>query len=128
MQKNYCHLTVDERRTIYELLEAGHSKTSIASILGRHRSTIFREIQRNTTYHEDHFHNGYFHVNAQEYYSRRRSKLRKLIQNTDLKSYVIDRLRAAWSPDQIAGYLKTLAIKGFTVSHETIYVLWKHFI
>jgi len=32
MQKNYCHLTVDERRTIYKLLEAGHSKTSIASI------------------------------------------------------------------------------------------------
>lgn len=64
---NYSQLSLDERRTIYKLLEAGRSKTDIAAYLGRHRSTIFREIQRNTYWDDDPYNNnnGYFHVNAQ---------------------------------------------------------------
>jgi IS30 family transposase len=44
MPNNYSQLSLDERRTIYKLLEAGRSKTSIANYLGRHRATIFREV------------------------------------------------------------------------------------
>ena len=119
--KSYSQLGLDERRTIYKLLEAGRSKTAIAVYLGRHRSTIFREIQRNTFYHEDHFNSGYFHVNAQEFTRRRRSKLRKLIRYPALTEYVISKLKDFWSPDQISGYLRRLDIDGFYVSHETIY-------
>ncbi len=54
------------------------SVAEIARHLGRHRSTIYRELQRNTFYHEDHFNNGYFPLNAQELTRRRRSKLKKL--------------------------------------------------
>lgn len=67
MSRSYCHLSLDERRTIYKLLEKNISKTQIAEYLGRHRSTIFREVRRNSFYlAEDQRCNGYFHVNARE--------------------------------------------------------------
>lgn len=122
MNKKYCHLSLDERRTIYKLLETNISKTEIAQRLGRHRSTVFREVRRNSFYlAEDQRCNGYFHVNAQELSRRRRSKLKKLFRNEALKSFVITRLRFPWSPDQISGYLKHLGIEGFYVCRETIY-------
>ena len=37
MDRNYSQLSLDERRTIYKLLESGRSKTKIAQTLGRHR-------------------------------------------------------------------------------------------
>ena len=121
MSKNYSQLSLDERRTIYKHLESGRSKTEIANYLGRHRATIFREIQRNSFYHEDKFLRGYFHVGAQEFAMRRRSKLRKLIRYPELKAYIISKLEIPWSPDQISGYLKRLDIEGFYVCRETIY-------
>ena len=118
---NYTQLCLEERRTIYKLLEAGRSKTDIAARLGRHRSTVFREIQRNTFYDEDPYMSGYFHVNAQEFARRRQENLTKLNQNPALKVYIIDGLRDLLSPEQIAGELKRLGIKGFYVCHESIY-------
>jgi len=121
MSKNYSQLNLDERRIIYKLFEAGKSKTEIANHLGRHRSTIFREFQRNTTYHEEAYVRGYFHVNAQEFSRRRRAKLKKLMRYPELKAYIINKLEGDWSPDQISGCLKRLDIKGFYVCRETIY-------
>ncbi|TAA73958.1 MAG: Helix-turn-helix domain-containing protein, partial [Candidatus Electronema aureum] len=45
--KNYTQLTEAERNQIYALKQAGHQKSAIALQLGRHRSTIGRELQRN---------------------------------------------------------------------------------
>jgi len=44
----YTQLKQQERSQIYALLKAGHNQTEIARILNRHKSTIRREIQRNT--------------------------------------------------------------------------------
>ena len=44
----YTQLTQEERYQIYALLKAGHNQTDIAMILNRHKSTIHREIRRNT--------------------------------------------------------------------------------
>ena len=122
MHRNYSQLSLNERRTIYKLLEFGKSKTDIAHQIGRHRSTIFREVRRNSFYlAEDQRCNGYSHVNAQEFTRRRRAKLRKLIRYPELKAFVISKLQFPWSPDQVAGYLKRLGIDGFYVCRETIY-------
>jgi IS30 family transposase len=43
----YRHLTLEERRTMSRLLDAKVPVKEIADQLGRHRSTIFREISRN---------------------------------------------------------------------------------
>lgn len=60
-------------------------------------------------------------MKAHEFARCRRSKLRKLIRYPELKAFVISKLQFPWSPDQIAGYLKRLAIDGFYVCRETIY-------
>ncbi len=47
MDRPYRHFTLEERRTLFRLLNAKLPINEIASQLGRHRSTIYREIARN---------------------------------------------------------------------------------
>ena len=42
------HLSQEERYQIYILMSAGNSQQQIAELLSRHKSTISREIARNT--------------------------------------------------------------------------------
>ncbi|MFC1778983.1 helix-turn-helix domain-containing protein [Thermodesulfobacteriota bacterium] len=42
--KNYTQLTREERCQIYALKTAGQSKAQIAKVIGRHKSTIGREM------------------------------------------------------------------------------------
>ena len=44
---DYNHLTRNERYTSYEQLGTGVSCTEIAAGVGRHKSTVSRELQRN---------------------------------------------------------------------------------
>jgi len=48
MGQHYSQLTEGERNQIYALRKAGHDPAAIADQLGRSRSTVCREIQRNT--------------------------------------------------------------------------------
>jgi len=48
MEHTYSHIDLDERRRIARWRAAGLSVEVIAEKLGRHRSTIYREIKRNT--------------------------------------------------------------------------------
>jgi len=43
----YTQLTREERYQIYALKQAGHRQSEIAEMLGRHKSTISRELRRN---------------------------------------------------------------------------------
>lgn len=43
----YQHLGLDERRDIYRMVATGRSARQIADALGRHPSTIYRELKRN---------------------------------------------------------------------------------
>jgi transposase, IS30 family len=43
----YAQLTQEERYQIYALMKAGHTLTEVAELLGRHKSTISRELKRN---------------------------------------------------------------------------------
>ena len=44
----YKHLSQKEQYQMYILMSAGNSQQQIAELLGRHKSTISREIARNT--------------------------------------------------------------------------------
>ena len=117
----YPHLSLEERRKIGKWREAKMPIPEIADRLARAPSTIYRELKRN------HFDdkelprlNGYYALNAQAMYERRRAIHRKMVVHPELKAAIEDRLKAGWSPEQIAGRMR-LERHPIRVSHETIY-------
>jgi IS30 family transposase len=122
MGSHYSHLTLEDRRLIYRLLEAKHSIPAIAARLGRHRVTIHREIRRN--WHDDTEAprmSGYFPTVAHSWARDRRQRLGKLHRDADLASNVIAKLKQAWSPEQISGRMRLEETANETLCHETIY-------
>ena len=76
MSKYYNQLTDDERIEIYAMGQAGNSIREIAKALGRHRSTINREINRNAGQ------KGYRPKQAQKKALHRRLTARKAVKMT----------------------------------------------
>jgi IS30 family transposase len=105
MSASYCHLSLAERRALFQLREAQQPVGLIAVALGRHRSTIYRELRRNFFRGDSREWNGYFPVTAQSFARSRRRRLAKLAMRPDLRDYVSEQLEAGWSPQQIAGRL-----------------------
>lgn len=121
MPRSYTHLTLAERRKLAQCRLAGISVAEIADLLGRDRTTIYREIKRNTYRDEEQPQlNGYHAVAAHDAYERRRAVHRKLVKHPSVLEAVVDRLQEGWSPEQIAGRMK-LEAHPVQVSHETIY-------
>ncbi|WP_289893548.1 LysR substrate-binding domain-containing protein [Paracoccus sp. TOH] len=86
------HLSFAERRIIAALLQRKLSVAQIAVQLGRHRSTVHREIRRNFWHDPDvPMANGYWHVNAQQLATARRSRQRKLFRHEALRMDMIAR-------------------------------------
>ncbi len=121
MGQCYQHLRLEERRTVFHLRAAKASVEAIADRLGRHWSTIYRELARNTFQVADPYFNGYFPTVAHDAAARRRQRLGKLHRDPRLSTYVIARLKEAWSPEQISGYLRHHGGAGLRICHETIY-------
>jgi IS30 family transposase len=116
------YLSLTEREEIACGLAAGLSPAVIAKGLGRHRSTITREIGRNAVIR---WPASYRSVPAQAAAEARaaRPKTRKLVACPRLAARVQTDLAQEWSPEQIVGRL----VKEFPddpemrVSHEAIY-------
>ncbi len=114
---SYSQLTPDERYTLSAMRKQGLPIALIAKELGRHRSTLYRELKRNSCYHID---DAYRPSKAEYRASARRGKLRKYSQFSESDYAPVRKLlRAKWSPEQISETLSTLGFK--KMSHETIY-------
>ena len=74
MARTYRHLDLDERRTLFRLIEARTPVGEIAARLGRHPSTLYRELGRNRFRDGDRGFCGYFPLNAQDLARRRRQR------------------------------------------------------
>jgi len=108
------------------------SVSEIARQLGRHRSTIYREVRRNAAKYDGAY-RPYF---ATEKANGRRSRSRRNRRYTPEHFAVIERLlREDYSPQQIVGRLRLEGVQ--VMSHETIYLhvwadrahggtLWRH--
>ncbi len=114
MGKRFDQLTLEERCRLRGLLEMGLNKSDIARRLGRHRSTIGRELVRNG------LKSGYAPDRAHHMAWVRRIRGSKIERRSRLWRYVEDRLAMGWSPEQIAGRLRRLRSR-YAISHETIY-------
>jgi IS30 family transposase len=106
---NYKHLSQIERYQIYSLMKANQSITQIADQLGRHKSTISRELGRNEGCR------GYRPKQACELALNRSQGSRNAREVEPWVKREADVLLGLqWSPEQIAGKLP--------VSHETLYL------
>lgn len=97
------------------------SLREIARQISRSSSTVRREIRRNSD------NNGAYTVSAAQEQMRTRRIVcrpkRKLLPDSELFDLVKEMLRAHYSPEQIAGNLRSMfpKLKDAYVSHETIY-------
>jgi IS30 family transposase len=104
----YHHLSQEERYQISALLKAGLTQAQISLNLGRHKSTISREVSRNSGLR------GYRPRQACLLAESRALNSRNARQITDADWLCVESyLREQWSPEQIASEV--------SMSHETIY-------
>lgn len=117
----HTELDLRERRAIEDILNAKVPVSEIAAEIGRHRSSVYREIKRNG-FEDDELPelNGYYGMVAQREASKRRARKRKLIRLEGLRAHVIAQLKIGWTPEQIAGRLRYDG-QPIRISHETIY-------
>ena len=112
-------LSLGEREEISRGVAVGHSLRFIAAFLNRSPSTVSREIKRNGGRRQ------YRACKADEaaWDRAQRAKRCKLAKNPALARIVAEKLQLEWSPDQIAGWLKSTFAddESYQVSHETIY-------
>ncbi len=122
MSNCYSQITLAERRRLFELKQLKLPLGDIARLMGRHRSTIYREIKRNSFRDaEIPDYNGYHSVVADNISKDRRTRLRKLRRYPELRKFVIEQLEAHWSPEQICGRLISHGLSAIRLCAETIY-------
>lgn len=110
------HLDLSQRYEIYHLQKQGLNYTSIAKSIGVHKSTISRELKRNSDSR-----NGVYKVTlAQKKAIQRHLNKSKSVRFTkEIKDFVIYWLKEDYSPEQIVGKSKILNVA--CVSKERIY-------
>jgi transposase, IS30 family len=112
---SYHQLTSSERSILAHLKSQGHSLSEIARQLGRHKSTISREVLRNRVKA-----GWYIAYAAQKMTNGRRRRSRKFQHFTRGEFALVDLfLRVFWSPEEIAGRLRLFGV--LKICHATIY-------
>jgi IS30 family transposase len=97
------YLDVRERLQIADLLRLGCSLRRIAAELGRHPSTIKRELDRHRSPEGRYLPRTADHDARQQ---RGRPRARKLTANITLRRLVQRKLNRCWSPDEVCGWLR----------------------
>jgi transposase, IS30 family len=115
-------LSFTDRCRIEDLVKLGYRPARVADLLGRHRSTITRELDRGRPDGQTR----YRAVIAQDRVDRNRRRAGrpvKLVPSGRLFAEVVERLAQRHSPEQVAGRLKRdfPGDPEMWVSHETIY-------
>lgn len=109
---HYTQLTQEQRYQIYALMQTGHSQAKIAAVIGKHKSTICRELRRNKGQR------GYRPQQAHQKALGRRDHGRKRISE-ELWKGIETKLRLDWSPEQVSGWMwRQQTVR---ISHEWIY-------
>ena len=109
-------ITLEQRYEIASLLEVGLSKEKIAGIIGCHKTTIYRELRRNTDKRS-----GKYRALLAERKCKLRhtNKAKKLYLIASVLDSIECLIRQDYSPEQVVGICKKNAVQ--CVSHETIY-------
>ena len=114
MSKKYSQLTLRERYTIEDLIQAGCTQSFISEKLGVNKSTISRELSRNKDDLGE-----YVAKTASSLASARRTRTRFRKITKEVECFIEDHLIIFWTPEQISAHLRNSY--GVFVSHELIY-------
>ena len=121
MEHSYSHFSQEERVQIFHWHASGMSARALGKKMGRHHSSISRELARNSKVTKQ-YEGGYDPVRADGLALRRRrwDCRFKLARQPELQAYIKQRLAMDHSPEQIAG---RLALDGgsMRISYESIY-------
>jgi IS30 family transposase len=117
-QKKYCHLSLEERDRLAIFRAQGLSINEMARRLKRNKSTVSREVQRNSGSVYQSYGGGSADRRARQ--RRHEACHRERLKNPRIRVYVYSKLREGWSPEQIAGRLAQDS-PGLSISHEAIY-------
>jgi len=109
-------ITLGQRYEIAVLKQQNYSNIRIAEVVGFNKSTIGRELKRNAD-----LRNGdYKPALAQRKATERHHDKPKVIRFTsEVKDFVIQKLKEDFSPEQIVGYAQRYGIR--CISIESIY-------
>ena len=110
------YLTQQERYKISTLLDLGIKKNEIAQRLGRDRTTIYRELKRNSDQR-----NGHYTADLAQRKSdkRHKEKIKHIVFTKEMKDFVTAGLIKDLSPEQIKG--EAVKVNLPCISHERIY-------
>jgi IS30 family transposase len=114
LMKKYKQLTLGLRYQIFAYKQENYSISKIARVLDFNKSTISRELMRNSK-------DGYYSPEYAEIQTISRDKNKRTNKKltNKVKLLISKYLKQNWSPEQIAGRLKKDKI--IVLSHETIY-------
>ena len=123
MPEGYTQLTHSERCQIYALKGSGISDRAIGLQLGRHHSSISRELARNSGKR------GYRFKQAHSCSKKRRQQAssRRHCLTDQMIAFIRERLTTMqWSPVQLSGWLQEHKELGMQISPEWIYqYIWQ---
>ncbi|RJS94890.1 hypothetical protein D3260_03790 [Salinisphaera sp. Q1T1-3] len=100
---SHTHLSARERCNILLMSQFGLNQAEVARHLGRHRSTISRELKRNQSPYNRHYHDFYAQHAAER--RRRAARHRRRWDHPPLVDFVMAKLALFWPPEAIAGRL-----------------------
>lgn len=109
----HSQLTLAQRYKISAYLQAGISKSRIALYIDVHRSTVYREVQRNSV------NNKYDPEEAHRNDMQRKHQTKTKRISKQAWHVVETLLRIDYSPEQIAGLFNRTGV--YSISHEWIY-------
>lgn len=119
----YHQFTKEIRIMFSGLLKAGLSLRASARILGLHHTTLSRELKRNPPVRSDwsRYHPGDAHRQASARRLVANQRFRKILPGSKLEHLLVAKIqKAAWAPEQIAGWLKQCK-RSLYVCAQTIY-------
>jgi len=116
------HLTIEDREKIQEMIWERESVRSVARVLSRSPSTISREINNNVPEGQKRYTPRLAQERARAHQEKKSRRAR--LKSEFIRTFVIEKLRLRWSPEQIAGILASHYHQH--ISHEAIYQFIYH--
>lgn len=118
----YQQITTEERYTFSALRKQGLPIAKIAIIMGRHKSSLYREFNRNKSTR------GHYATAEADSMTRGRRRLSRRNRHYTEKDFILVKrlLRQKLSPEQIVGFIRRFNLMRRRLSHETIYqYIWR---